>query len=122
MSVRNLGIAMTTMPTSNAGMEEIPLILSGHASAISNWVRNVFGSFAIALFSSMLASYVPAHAIELAKQGVGSKQTIQLLSFTMSVNDVYLVATIISLIALPFTFFVGKQSPKKMDKPSQEVA
>jgi EmrB/QacA subfamily drug resistance transporter len=122
MAVRNLGIAMTTMPTSNAGMEEISPILSGHASAISNWVRNVFGSFAIALFSSMLASYVPTHAVELAKQGVGSKQTIQLLSFTMSVNDVYLVATIISLIALPFTFLVGKQSTKKVDKPSQEVA
>jgi EmrB/QacA subfamily drug resistance transporter len=122
MAVRNLGIAMTTMPTSNAGMEEISPMHSGHASAISNWVRNVFGSFAIALFSSMLATYVPSHAAELAKQGVGSKQTIQLLSFTMSVNDVYLVATIISLIALPFTFLVGKQSDKKVSKLSQEVA
>jgi hypothetical protein len=112
MTIRNIGIALTTMPTSNAGMEEIPAMLSGHASAISNWVRNVFASFAIALFSSLLATHVPIHAVELAKAGAGNKATVTLLSFTMSVNDVYLLATFIALAALPFSLLVGKRSKK----------
>jgi MFS family permease len=113
MAIRNIGVALTMMPSSNAGMEEIPAVLSGHASAITNWVRNVFGSFAIALFSTLLATHIPTHAVELAKAGAGSKQTITLLAYTMSVNDVYLVATFIALAALPFTFLVRKKSLKE---------
>jgi EmrB/QacA subfamily drug resistance transporter len=122
MTVRNLGIALTTMPASNAGMEEIPAALSGHASAISNWVRNVFGSFAIALFSSLLASHLLTHGTELAQAGAGSKETITLLSFTMSVNDVYLLATFIALAALPFSFIVGKRKVKEALIPVKTVA
>jgi EmrB/QacA subfamily drug resistance transporter len=113
MTIRNIGIALTTMPASNAGMEEIPALLSGHASAISNWVRNVFGSFAIALFSSLLATHAPIHAVELAKAGAGNKVTITLLSLTMSINDVYLIATFIAIAAIPFSLLVGKRSNKE---------
>jgi EmrB/QacA subfamily drug resistance transporter len=113
MAIRNIGVALTMMPSSNAGMEEIPAVLSGHASAITNWVRNVFGSFAIALFSTLLATHIPTHVIELSKAGAGSKQTITLLAYTMSVNDVYLVATFIALAALPFTFLVRKKPLKE---------
>jgi hypothetical protein len=122
MTIRNIGVALTMMPSSNAGMEEIPAVLSGHASAITNWVRNVFGSFAIALFSTLLASHIPTHATELANAGAGSKQTITLLAYTMSVNDVYLLATIIALVALPFTWLVKQQKPKEALVPAQTVA
>jgi EmrB/QacA subfamily drug resistance transporter len=122
MMIRNIGVALTMMPSSNAGMEEIPAVLSGHASAITNWVRNVFGSFAIALFSTLLASHIPTHAAELGQAGAGSKQTITLLAYTMSVNDVYLLATLIALIALPFTWMVKKHKPKEVLVPAQTVA
>jgi EmrB/QacA subfamily drug resistance transporter len=122
MTVRNLGVALTMMPASNAGMEEIPVILSGHASAITNWVRNVFGSFAIALFSSLLATHTISHITDLSQAGAGSKETITLLSFTMSVNDVYLLATFIGLAALPFTFMVGKRKKQAPEAAAKIVA
>jgi MFS family permease len=122
MTVRNLGVALTMMPSSNAGMEEIPAALSGHASAITNWVRNVFGSFAIALFSSLLATHTLTHIGELSKAGAGSLKTITMLSFTMSVNDVYLLATFIGLAALPFTFMVGKRKKQEPEAAAKIVA
>jgi EmrB/QacA subfamily drug resistance transporter len=109
MIVRNLGIGMATMPSSNAGMEQIPRQLSGHASSISNWVRNVFGSFAIALFTSLLASHSAGHASDFVANGVTDKLKIQMLSFTMSVNDVYLLATFIVLAALPLSLWIRKK-------------
>ncbi|WP_246132121.1 DHA2 family efflux MFS transporter permease subunit [Paenibacillus hemerocallicola] len=112
MIVRNMGIAMVMMPGSNAGMERIPPQLAGHASSMSNWTRNVFGSFSIAIFTSLLASYTTGHATDLAKSGVTDKMEIQLLSFTMSVNDVFLIATFIALVALPISLTVGKLKPK----------
>jgi len=108
MIVRNLGIAFAMMPANNAGMEQIPRQLSGHASSISNWTRNVFGSFAIAIFTSLLASRSATHAGDMVQSGVTDERMIKMLSFTMSVNDVYLIATIIVLVAVPFCFLVPK--------------
>ncbi|MBM7567806.1 MDR family MFS transporter [Paenibacillus sacheonensis] len=111
MIVRNLGIAMVMMPASNAAMERISRTMTGHASSISNWLRNVFGSFAIALFTTMLASRSTHHATDLAKAGDTNEVHIGMMSFTMSVNDVYVVATIVAVIALPLAMFVGRVKP-----------
>jgi EmrB/QacA subfamily drug resistance transporter len=112
MIVRNVGIALTMMPASNAGMEQISPELSGHASSLSNWLRNVFGSFAIAVFTTILASRSATHATEMVASGMTDKASIQMMSFTLSVNDVYLVATIIALAALPLSLFVRSKGVK----------
>ncbi|WP_235948200.1 MDR family MFS transporter [Paenibacillus glycinis] len=122
MIVRNLGIAMVIMPASNAAMERIPRHLTGHASSISNWLRNVFGSFAIAIFTSLLASRSVLHGTELAKAGDANEQHIGMMSFTMSVNDVYMIATIIAIVALPLALFVGKAKPAAAETPAEQAA
>jgi MFS family permease len=110
MIVRNLGIAMATMPASTAGMEQIPITLSGHASSISNWVRNVLGSFSIALFTAMLGSRMTVHVADLTQETTTPDAvSIQLASFTMSVNDVYLLATFVVLLGLPLCFWIRKR-------------
>lgn len=121
MVVRNIGIALTMMPASNAGMEQIPPQLSGHASSISNWLRNVFGSFAIAIFTSLLTSRTTAHFKDLAAAGDTDKTHMQMMSFTMSVNDVYLVATVIVLAALPFAYFIRKNRAKPAQAAGQKL-
>jgi EmrB/QacA subfamily drug resistance transporter len=121
MIVRNLGIALTMMPASNAGMEQIPLHLTGHASSLSNWIRNVLGSFAIAIFTSLLYSRSTVHAGDMIRSGVQSKQQIEIMSFTMSVNDVYLIATLIAVAALPFALLVNKR-PKPQPATLQTTA
>ncbi|WP_054026576.1 DHA2 family efflux MFS transporter permease subunit [Bacillus sp. FJAT-28004] len=112
MIVRNIGIALVVMPSSNAAMEQIPAELSGHASAITNWTRNVFGSFAIAIFTTMLASRSITHATDFMKAGDVDKLHIEMMSFTMSINDVYVVATLVAVVALPLSLFVGKAKRK----------
>ncbi|MCP1312234.1 DHA2 family efflux MFS transporter permease subunit [Paenibacillus tyrfis] len=112
MTVRNLGIAFSTMPASNAGMEVIPRELSGHASSVNNWIRQGFGSFSIGLFTSMLASRVAAHSMELGKAGGLNGQQLQQQAFTLSVNDVYMVATVVVLIGLPLALTLGKRRGK----------
>jgi EmrB/QacA subfamily drug resistance transporter len=113
MIVRNLGIALTMMPASNAGMEQMPLQLTGHASSLSNWVRNVLGSFAIAIFTSLLASRSMHHAGDLVRAGDTDKLHLKIMAFTMSVNDVYLIATFIAIAALPITLLIRANSQKR---------
>ncbi|NBD25841.1 DHA2 family efflux MFS transporter permease subunit [Paenibacillus glycinis] len=109
MAVRNLGVSFAAAATSTAGMEEIGPSMVGHASSVTNWVRNVGGSFAIALFTSLLASHSLTHAADLAQAGGNTPAVIQMLSFTMSVNDVFLIATFIAAAAIPFTLLIRKK-------------
>ncbi|MFD0672344.1 DHA2 family efflux MFS transporter permease subunit [Cohnella sp. GCM10027633] len=122
MTVRNLGIAMVMMPSSNAGMELLPRELSGHASAIMNWTRNVFGSFAIAIFTTMLASRGASHGANLFASGETDQHFIQIMSFTMSVNDVYLVATYVAALAMPLALFNRKVKPLGDDQQAGKAA
>lgn len=123
MVVRSLGIALVMMPASNAGMEEISRHLSGHASSVTNWTRNIFGSFAIAVFTSLMASRSTFHGKELAASGVRDKVQLQMSAVTLGIDDVYLVATIVVLLALPLAWFVRKQgsTPKGNRTEAQPV-
>ncbi|RUS46250.1 DHA2 family efflux MFS transporter permease subunit [Cohnella sp. AR92] len=118
MSIRNIGVSFAAAATGTAGMEEIPRVQSGDASSVSNWVRNVGGSFAIALFTSLLISHAASHGQELSASG-GSDASAPLLAYTMSVNDVFMVATLISLVAIPFGLLVRKKrAPAVLAKDS----
>jgi EmrB/QacA subfamily drug resistance transporter len=109
MLVRNVGISLSMMPASNAGMEQISRELTGHASSISNWLRNVFGAFSIAIFTSLLSTFTAREAEALARQGATDRRHIELLSFVEGINDVYLVATVVALAAAPLSLAVRKQ-------------
>ncbi|MBB6636816.1 DHA2 family efflux MFS transporter permease subunit [Cohnella thailandensis] len=108
MTIRNIGVSFAASATGTAGMEEIPRVQSGDASSVTNWVRNVGGSFAIALFTSLLISNASSHGQSLAASG-HDQATAPLLAYTMSVNDVFLVATLIAAAALPFGLLVRKK-------------
>jgi EmrB/QacA subfamily drug resistance transporter len=109
MLVRNVGISLSMMPAGNAGMERISRELSGHASSISNWLRNVFGAFSIAIFTSLLSTFATREAEVLVGQGMTEPRHIELFSFVEGINDVYLVATAIALVAVPLSLGIRKQ-------------
>lgn len=108
MLVRNLGISLAVMPASNAGMEEIGRELMGHASSISNWLRNVFGAFSIAIFTALLSLFSAREAESLVRQGMTERGPVEALSLVAGINDVYLVATIVTLVAVPLSLGVRK--------------
>ncbi|WP_159887380.1 DHA2 family efflux MFS transporter permease subunit [Paenibacillus puerhi] len=107
MTVRNIGISLAMMPASNAGMEVIPRELSGHASSASNWIRQGFGSFSIGLFTTMLAARVATHTADLTAAGeMKDEALLGATAFTDSVNDVYLLATVVVLLGIPFAILM----------------
>lgn len=125
MVVRNLGIGLANVPSSTASMEEIPVEWSGHATSINNWVRNVLSSLAIAVFTSLLSSRSVIHSKELVVSGAASSDSITLLSFTMGVNDVFVVAAIIVLFGFPLMLLLrrkGGATPLQMQTHVRKIA
>lgn len=113
MTVRSIGLAMVLMPATTAGMEEISREYTGHASSIQNWLRNVFVSFGVALFTTLLATRTADHAARLADGDVGPH--LAQLPTTMGINDLNILSTIIVVLALPFVFAIRSKRKKEWE-------
>lgn len=110
MTIRSLGLALVLMPATTAGMEEITHEYIGHASSIQNWLRNVFVSFGVALFTTLLSSRTADHAARL-KEDAGPN--LVHLSTTMGINDLNILSTLIVVLALPFVFAIRSKRKKE---------
>ena len=112
MTIRYIGISFSTMPITNSGMSIIPRALSGHASSINNWLRQVSSSLAIGVFSSLLVIRTEYHT-QMLDNSSNSFNLIKEKAFTMGINDIYFISTIIVLIGLPLSFMLKKSSGVK---------
>ena len=110
MALRYIGLAIATLPTSNAGMITLPKELSGYGSSILNWTKQMFACLSIGVFSSLLTSRASFHISILSKQAASSAaaKVAQANGYVMGVNDIYLISCVIILIALPFSFLFKK--------------
>ncbi|MNE41178.1 hypothetical protein D3C80_1352370 [compost metagenome] len=107
MTLRNVGIALAFMPVTNAGMSAVPKQITGHASSVTNWVRQATGALSIAVFSSLLASRSLVHQRELAGGSASAASSLlKAQGMTMSVQDIFLIATVVGLLAIPLTFLL----------------
>ncbi|WP_245947346.1 MDR family MFS transporter [Bacillus taeanensis] len=109
MTLRYVGIALAFMPITNAGMSAIPKENSGHASAVTNWIRQATGALSIGIFSAVLAARSILHQEELSNGGMTNNQLAEAHGMTQGINDVFFMATIICVIALPFTFLLKER-------------
>lgn len=120
MTIRYVGISFSTMPITNSGMSIIPRTLSGHASSINNWLRQVSSSLAIGVFSSLLISRTHYHIVTFNNSNIAN-DLVQEKAFTMGINDIFFISTIIVLIGLPLCFMLKKGTNNKELK-TNEVA
>ncbi|MCR8634569.1 MDR family MFS transporter [Paenibacillus radicis (ex Xue et al. 2023)] len=116
MTIRYMGIALAFMPVMNAGMSSIPKEKSGHASSVTNWVRQATGALSIGIFSSLLAARSLIHQKELIGGGEASAQFVKEQGMTLGVQDVFMTATIICVLAVPLTFLLKER--RKSAHPS----
>lgn len=110
MTIRYVGISFSTMPITNSGMSIIPRTLSGHASSINNWLRQVSSSLAIGIFSSLLLIRIEYHTRIFESINNTDTDLLMQKAYTMGINDIYFLSTIIVLIGLPLGFMLKSGS------------
>ncbi len=111
MMVRNIGLAFASAPVTNAGMEVISKELYGHASAVNNWTRQVVSSFAIGLFTTLYAARQIVHFGRLEQEGQATSNRLD--AMTAGMNDVFLISTMIVMIAIPLSFWLRVHNRQK---------
>lgn len=136
--LRSFGMAFIMMPIMTAGMNALPARLISHGNAFVNTMRQLAGSIGTAILVTVMTTQttnhvaafgeeldktnpmVQDHMRELAQQFGGEQgamkvllQYVNKLASVEGINDAFIIATIISLVALILSFFL--QSKKKAD-------
>lgn len=106
--VRCLGIALCNMPLTNAAMSAVSSEYSGHASSITNWARQGLASLSIGIFSALIVSRTSYY--------VGEGVTNKPIATTMGIDDVFMVGTVIAVVAVPITFLLRKKGKVDLAK------
>jgi EmrB/QacA subfamily drug resistance transporter len=106
IAIRYVGIAMSNMPVTNSGMSAIPSQSSGQASALMNWIRQGTAALSVSLFSTILSSRTLSY---MGQSGANDSQAAS-RALSLSIQDVFIIGTILVAIAVPLTFFLRKKS------------
>ncbi|MGF7048425.1 EmrB/QacA subfamily drug resistance transporter [Paenibacillus sp. DS2015] len=105
--IRYAGIGFCNMPVTNAAMSAVPRESSGHASAVMNWIRQGTAALSISLFSSILSSQTLAH-LEI-------DEVTPKVALSLSIQDVFLIGTIIIIVTMPLTLLLRKRKTKELE-------
>lgn len=98
-AVRMLGISMVMMPVTTAGLNQLPVRLIPHGSAMNNTMRQVSASIGTALLVTIMTS----SALDPVKFGTEG--------MIHGVNVAFMVAGVLAAIGIFMAFFLKKSEP-----------
>ncbi|MBD3921567.1 DHA2 family efflux MFS transporter permease subunit [Paenibacillus sp. PR3] len=101
LALRNIGTGLAMTPATNASMSSVPQQWLGHASAMLNWLRQVFNAMALGICTSLFYARMNFHQSKAGE----SYQT----AYVESVHDVFLLSSIIVACAVPIAMLLGKR-------------
>lgn len=102
--IRLFGMSMVNMPVQTAGLNQLPMRLIPHGTAMSGTMRQVSASMGVAFLVTIMTN-----------AAIGGADAVEPAHMIHGVNVAFIVATILSVIALFLTFFV-----KKTVRPEEE--
>ncbi|MEK4230252.1 MDR family MFS transporter [Solibacillus sp. FSL H8-0538] len=123
-TVRMLGISLVMMPIMTNGLNSLPMKMNPHATAINNTAQQVAGAIGTAVLVTIMTNAIKEKAAELAAEAqaaaanaTAAPTEAQIAELTAQItqqaslagiNHTFLIATIISAVALVLSFFLKR--------------
>jgi EmrB/QacA subfamily drug resistance transporter len=116
-TVRMFGMSMVMMPVSTNGLNQLPTRYYPHGTAMNNTAQQVSGAigtaFLVTIMSNRTETYATEFAADAMKNAVGQptaemQQQIAMRAMLEGINDAFLVATLLAVIALVLAFFIKR--------------
>ena len=102
MAVRYAAIGLSMTPAMNAGMSAVDRSSAGDASALINWMRQLFGALGLGLFTALFYSRMAERADEAHAD-----------AYSHSIDDVFLTATLVALLAVPISLWLRNRTRRQ---------
>ena len=113
MIIRYIGVGLATSPVTIISMSVVPTEYVGHASSISNWLRQAVSALSIAIFTSILAVRTQTHLTALSLSGQGAGEALKQTAFLYGSNDTFLVAAAVLIFSIPLSLLLKKRKSKE---------
>ncbi|MFC7392288.1 DHA2 family efflux MFS transporter permease subunit [Scopulibacillus cellulosilyticus] len=122
-SCRMFGMSMLMMPIMTAGLNSLPQRLNAHGTAMVNTFRQVSGSLGTAFLITIMSSQTKKHVQDMIQSlAPHTKQQIAMISKEASIkgiNDAFIVATGLAVLALILAFFLKKTRPPQEEESKE---
>lgn len=105
MCVRSAGIGFMNLLTTNTQMSAVPQELTGHASALTNWMRQMVGALVTSIASNIVG-------LRLAAAGAVTAEDIA-WGYTSTTSFLMTISCLLTAIIIPIAlkYFKGRQQP-----------
>jgi EmrB/QacA subfamily drug resistance transporter len=116
-AVRMFGMSMVFMPVSTNGLNQLPVHLYPHGTAMNNTLNQVSAAIGTALLITVMTNRTEYHAKELAQNAVHlaagkgisiSKEQIAQEAMLGGIRDAFFVSALLTLAALFLAFFIKR--------------
>ncbi|WP_276210731.1 DHA2 family efflux MFS transporter permease subunit [Heyndrickxia coagulans] len=117
-TIRSFGISILMMPIFTAGLNDLPLAMNKYGTAMVNTFRMVAGAVGTAFFVSVMTNKGIAHTKDIMVSGqISPADKIHAAlaarqGTVMGINDAFMVATYLAVIAFILAFFIRKTIPR----------
>ena len=123
-TIRMFGMSMIMMPIMTNGLNQLPTRLNPHGTAVNNTAQQVVGSIGTAVFVTLMNSLAVDKGTELAAGLNMANATeadfaqIKALALLEGIQFSFLIATIITIVALVLSLFLKRVnvSPEELAK------
>lgn len=116
MVLRGVSMSFAAVSAQAASLDSATKLEVGDASAISNIISRVSGSFGIAILTTILTSHTTSYAKDIAAKLISAgtdvtKQTLQIQAsaFVKGLDDIFMIASILTLFGLVPALFLKKE-------------
>ncbi|MFC5541389.1 DHA2 family efflux MFS transporter permease subunit [Ureibacillus sp. FSL W7-1570] len=123
-TLRMFGMSMVMMPIMTNGLNQLPNRLNPHGTAVNNTVQQVIGSIGTALFVTLMNSVATNKGEELVEAVKAANPAelqnptfiagIQQQALLEGIQVSFLVATIVTIVALILTLFLKRVDVSKV--------
>jgi len=122
--VRYFSMSFAQMPAQTASIESVPLEFASQASALSNIISRVSSSFGLAVLTTVMNTRDAFHIARLRESVVvnrlgvvpslhrlwGIKGLVDQAAFVQSLDDIFLIASLVTLVSVLPAFFLKRRN------------
>ncbi|OAB42609.1 DHA2 family efflux MFS transporter permease subunit [Paenibacillus antarcticus] len=116
-TIRMFGMSLMMMPIQTAGLNQLPQSMNAHGTAMSNTLRTIAGSIGTAILVTVMTTQTKSRATELAVEGGVSPTDKEAMAHIVTestihgINQAFLIATSLAVVALVLAFFIKRTKP-----------
>lgn len=113
-TIRMVGISLVMMPVMTNGLNQLPMGMNPHGTAMNNTIQQISGAIGSAILVTIMNVRMEKVATELIAEG--TMEQLEQVAMLEGVNFAFFISTIIAFVALCLAFFMKRVYPNKEEQ------